>query len=90
VQGFESSTERAGHIVARTLALQLEMSLPLLYQGEIVMPEMYQFLRGKGFELWDLQPGFGTVEVELAEQAVGGGLVVIQPIRGDEPASRHT
>jgi hypothetical protein len=29
--------------------------------------------------------GSGTVEVELAEQAVGGGIVVIQPIRGDEP-----
>ena len=59
VQGFESSVlNGAEHVVARTVALQLEMSLLPLYQGEILMPEMYQFLRGKGFEVWDLQPGF--------------------------------
>ena len=59
VQGFESSVlNGAEHVVARTVALQLEMSLLPLYQGEILMPEMYQFLRGKGFELWDLLPGF--------------------------------
>jgi FkbM family methyltransferase len=59
VQGFESYVLRgAEHILRTALALQLEMSLLPLYQGEVLMPEMYQFLREKHFELWDLQPGF--------------------------------
>jgi hypothetical protein len=29
-----------------------------LYQGEILMPEMCQFLHEKRFALWDLEPGF--------------------------------
>jgi FkbM family methyltransferase len=59
VQGFECYVLRgAEHILRTVSALQLEMSLLPLYQGEILMPEMYQFLREKHFELWDLQPGF--------------------------------
>jgi FkbM family methyltransferase len=59
VQGFEGYVlNGAEHILARALALQLEMSLLPLYRGEILMPEMCQLLREKGFELWDLQPGF--------------------------------
>jgi FkbM family methyltransferase len=59
VQGFESYVlHGAEHVLQKTLALQLEMSLLPLYQGETLMPEMCQLLREKGFELWDLEPGF--------------------------------
>jgi FkbM family methyltransferase len=65
VQGFESRVlAGADHILAKALALQLEMSLLPLYQGEILLPEMCQLLRAKGFELWDLHPG-------LRDQATG-------------------
>jgi hypothetical protein len=59
VQGFESHVLRGAEaVLARALALQLEMSLLPLYQGEVLMPEMCQYLQEKHFELWDLQPGF--------------------------------
>jgi Methyltransferase FkbM domain len=59
VQGFESYVlDGAEHVLASALALQLEMSLLPLYEGETLMPEMCQFLRGHGFELWDLRPVF--------------------------------
>jgi FkbM family methyltransferase len=58
VQGFEGCVlNGAEQILAKALALQIEMSLVPLYQGELLMPEMCQLLRGKGFEVWDLQPG---------------------------------
>jgi FkbM family methyltransferase len=59
VQGFERVVlEGAGQVLATALAVQLEMSLLPLYQGETLMPEMLQLLHTKGFEVWDLQPGF--------------------------------
>jgi FkbM family methyltransferase len=59
VQGFEVWVLKgAEHILAKASALQLEMSLLPLYQGELLMPEMSQLLWEKDFELWDLQPGF--------------------------------
>jgi FkbM family methyltransferase len=59
VQGFERYVlQGAEHILRTALALQLEMSLLPLYQGETLMPEMCQLLRERGFELWDLAPGF--------------------------------
>jgi FkbM family methyltransferase len=59
VQGFEGHVlHGAGHILRKSLALQLEMSLLPLYQGEILMPEMCQLLREKRFEPWDIEPGF--------------------------------
>jgi len=59
VQGFEAYVlNGAEHVLAIALAVQLEMSLLPLYQGERLMPEMQQFLRERGFELWDLRPGF--------------------------------
>jgi FkbM family methyltransferase len=59
VQGFERSVlNGAERTLGASSALQLEMSLLPLYQGETLMPEMQQLLRSKGFVLWDLQPGF--------------------------------
>jgi FkbM family methyltransferase len=59
VQGFEAYVlNGAEQVLSIVLAVQLEMSLLPLYQGERLMPETQQFLRDKGFELWDLRPGF--------------------------------
>jgi FkbM family methyltransferase len=59
VQGFEGCVlAGAERILAGALGLQLELALLPLYRGETVLPEMTRFLREKGFELWDLQPGF--------------------------------
>jgi FkbM family methyltransferase len=59
VQGFEGFVlNGAEQILRKALALQLEMSLLPLYQGEILMPEMCHFLHEKRFALWDLEPGF--------------------------------
>jgi FkbM family methyltransferase len=59
VQGFERKVlDGAEHTLARAVGLQLEMSLLPLYQGETLMPQMHQLLQGKGFELWDIRPGF--------------------------------
>ena len=58
VQGFESYVlNGAENILAKIIGLQLEMSLLPLYEGEVLMPEMSQLLRARGFGLWDLQPG---------------------------------
>jgi FkbM family methyltransferase len=57
VQGFEGFVlNGAENTLAKALALQLEMSLLPLYQGEVLMPEMAKLLEEKGFEPWDLQP----------------------------------
>ena len=59
VQGFEGCVlNGAEQVLRKALALQLEMSLLPLYEGEILMLEMCQYLREKRFALWDLEPGF--------------------------------
>jgi FkbM family methyltransferase len=59
VQGYESHVlAGATQLLAHTVALQLEMSLLPLYQGETLMPQMYADLTAKGFDLWDLEPSF--------------------------------
>ncbi len=46
------------HILDRTLAVQLEMSLLPLYEGEVLMPQIYTGMCAKGFDLWDVEPNF--------------------------------
>jgi FkbM family methyltransferase len=82
VQGFERQVlSGAERILEDVVALQLEMSLLPLYQGEVLMPEMCQFLLGKGFEVWDLQPGFRDPETGRLLQIDG---VFTKPDRGAE------
>lgn len=82
VQGFERRVlSGAERILENVVALQLEMSLLPLYQGEALMPEMCQFLLGKGFEVWDLQPGFRDPETGRLLQIDG---VFTKPNRGAE------
>jgi FkbM family methyltransferase len=59
VQGYEPQVlAGATQLLAHTLAVQLEMSLVPLYQGELLMPEICAAMTGSGFELWDFEPSF--------------------------------
>ena len=59
VQGYESQVlAGAPQILHHTVAVQLEMSLLPLYDGETLMPQMHAAMTAKGFDLWDLEPSF--------------------------------
>jgi hypothetical protein len=59
VQGYESQVlAGAPQLLQHTLAVQLEMSLLPLYEGETLMPQMHAAMAAKGFDLWDLEPSF--------------------------------
>jgi FkbM family methyltransferase len=59
VQGYESQVlAGATRLLPRTIAVQLEMSLLPLYEGEVLMPEICATMTASGFELWDLEPSF--------------------------------
>jgi FkbM family methyltransferase len=59
VQGYESQVlAGATQLLHHTLAVQLEMSLLPLYEGEALMPQMHAVMTAKGFDLWDLEPSF--------------------------------
>jgi FkbM family methyltransferase len=59
VQGFESQVlAGAVQTLSRALALQLEMSLVPLYEGEILFQQMCSEMYRLGFDLWDLEPSF--------------------------------
>jgi hypothetical protein len=59
VQGYESHVlAGATQVLAHSVAVQLEMSLIPLYEGETLMPQMHANLAALGFALWDLEPSF--------------------------------
>jgi FkbM family methyltransferase len=59
VQGYESQVlAGATQLLAHTLAVQLEMSLLPLYEGEVLMPGICATMTDCGFELWDFEPSF--------------------------------
>jgi FkbM family methyltransferase len=59
VQGYEPQVlAGATELLSQTLAVQLEMSLVPLYEGEVLMPEICAGMTASGFELWDFEPSF--------------------------------
>jgi FkbM family methyltransferase len=59
VQGYEPQVlAGAANILDHALAVQLEMSLLPLYEGEVLMSDMCADMNAKGFELWNLDPSF--------------------------------
>jgi hypothetical protein len=59
VQGYESQVlAGAAKLLPHTLAVQLEMSLLPLYDGEVLMPEICTTMAANGFNLSDLEPSF--------------------------------
>lgn len=58
-QGFEKSVLKGAEKSLPLInTIQLEMSLTPLYDGEILFPEMYALLCGKGYQLVSVEPGF--------------------------------
>lgn len=58
-QGYEMPVlEGAQNLLPRVHAIQLELSLVPLYEGQTLYKEMIDWLAGKGFDLWNVIPGF--------------------------------
>ena len=59
VQGYEREVLRGGGTVMPQIrGMQLESSLIPLYQGELLFRETLETMRGLGFSLWRVSPGF--------------------------------
>ena len=58
-QGYESEVlAGAAQTLLRARGVQLELSLLPLYAGQRLMPELVDWMRDAGFELWALAPAF--------------------------------
>ena len=58
-QGYESEVLKgATRTLARVVGVQLELSLIPLYAGQLLMPELLEFMRDTGFDLWAITPAF--------------------------------
>jgi FkbM family methyltransferase len=58
-QGYEMPVLKGSqHILDRVCGVQIELSLSPLYDGQIQYREMINWLSDKGFELWNVMPGF--------------------------------
>jgi FkbM family methyltransferase len=58
-QGYELEVLRgAPAMLARASAVQIEMSLAPLYEGQMLMRDLWGVLEAAGFELWTLLPVF--------------------------------
>jgi len=58
-QGYEMPVLRGAEKLLRHIAgVQLELSVTPLYEGQVLCVDMMAWLRERGFELWNLIPGF--------------------------------
>ncbi len=58
-QGYEWQVlQGAPHLLSLAIGVQLELSLVPLYQDQMLMPTLMEFLTARGFQLWGLTPGF--------------------------------
>lgn len=58
-QGYESRVlAGAAASLARILGIQVEMSIVPLYEGEMLVAEIIQYLAARGFTLMSIEPGF--------------------------------
>lgn len=59
VQGYEAPVlAGAAATLDRFAAVRTEMSLVPLYEGQVLFGEILNELNGRGFDLWQLEPGF--------------------------------
>ncbi len=59
-QGFETAVlAGAPDVLAAASAVQIELSLTPLYEGQALYDTIIAELKGRGFELWAIWPGFG-------------------------------
>jgi hypothetical protein len=58
-QGFEAAVlEGATTLLGQCRAVQLEMSLVPLYEGQQLWPYFVELLQSRGFAMWTVLPGF--------------------------------
>jgi FkbM family methyltransferase len=58
-QGFEYQVLKGGlNTLNAAKILQLEVSLVELYEGQVLMKELFLFIESLGFTLWGLEPAF--------------------------------
>ena len=58
-QGYEMPVLRgAQRLLQQIVGLQLELSVTQLYEGQVLYLDMIEWLRERGFELWNVIPGF--------------------------------
>lgn len=58
-QGYEMMVlEGSDRLLDRVAGIQLELSVTPLYEGQTLYQSMIQWLHARGFELWNLIPGF--------------------------------
>ena len=59
VQGYEKTVLDGGSaVLPKVAAIQVELSLVPLYEGQPLMPEMIDLMAADGLQLWALEPGF--------------------------------
>lgn len=81
-QGFERAVlEGAGTFLSEVVAVQLELSVAELYEGAWKWQEAVNWLRGRGFELRAVDPGFCDVNTGEMLQFDG----VFARVRVSEP-----
>ncbi|WP_433971473.1 FkbM family methyltransferase [Tunturiibacter lichenicola] len=79
VQGYEPQVlSGAAHTLTQTSAVQLEMSLLPLYEGEQLLPQMSAAMKARGFDLWDLEPSFRDTNTGRLLQV--DGIFTRQPV----------
>ena len=58
-QGYEMKVlEGSDRLLDRVAGIQLELSVTPLYEGQVLYLSMIQWLQARGFELWNVIPGF--------------------------------
>jgi FkbM family methyltransferase len=58
-QGYEAEVLKGGQgVLSRSVGIQLELSLVPLYQGQILIHDLWGLMRQAGFELWAMTPVF--------------------------------
>jgi hypothetical protein len=71
-QGYEPNIlAGAGDLLASCMAVQLEMSLFAVYQGQKLFPEMMRFMLDRGFEIVHLERGFSDADTGYLNEADG-------------------
>jgi len=87
VQGFESAVlDGSSRHLDQLAAVQLELSLVPLYDGQALMPQLVERMSLHGFDLWLLEPGFAAPDSGRLFQCDG---VFVREHSGHQPATRH-
>lgn len=77
-QGYERAVlEGAGEVLKRCRAVQMEMSLTSLYEGELLFDEVLPLMKSKGFTLFALFPGF--CDRESGQTLQVDGIFIAEP-----------